>query len=239
MECAGETDTSSIRVLPDACVELFLNYTSTPVALIENELHQRSIATFRMSRPADVHMRKGSGVIAVCFYPGTAYPFMPVPMNLLSDTATSLEDLWGTVVPDLEEQIAACNNNEARAALVQQSLLKKLHASNPNTQLAHCLKQVQQSKGTVQVEHLACTVGLSQRQLSRTFQKYIGLSPKEYLRVSRFVQSLQYLKTHPAVSLTTIAYESGYYDQAHCIREYRNYTGYTPGQLVRSPHIAY
>ena len=46
MECDDDTDTSYIRVLPDACVELFLNYTSTPVAIIDNELHKRSILLF-------------------------------------------------------------------------------------------------------------------------------------------------------------------------------------------------
>lgn len=40
------------RVLPDTCVEQFVNFTSTPVAIIDKELHKRSIISFRMSRPA-------------------------------------------------------------------------------------------------------------------------------------------------------------------------------------------
>jgi hypothetical protein len=43
MDCEDDVDTNHIRVLPDTCVELFVNYTSTSVAIIGNELHKRSI----------------------------------------------------------------------------------------------------------------------------------------------------------------------------------------------------
>src|SRR5690606_9364089 len=70
MDCEDDADTRHIRVLPDTCVELFVNYTGTPVAIIGDELYRRSIVTFRMSRPMDVQMRKGSGCLAICFFPG-------------------------------------------------------------------------------------------------------------------------------------------------------------------------
>ena len=87
MNCDEETDTNQIRVLPDACVELFVNYTSTPIAVIENELYKRSIISFRMNRPVDVQMRKGAGCLAICFYPGMAYKFFQVPMCTLASVS--------------------------------------------------------------------------------------------------------------------------------------------------------
>ncbi|MHA4807351.1 DUF6597 domain-containing transcriptional factor [Flavitalea flava] len=94
MDCDADADTSHIRVLPDTCVELFVNYTSTPVAIIGNELYKRSIITFRMSRPMDVQMRKGAGCLAICFHPGMAYMFFQVPMHVLTDTTAALSDIW-------------------------------------------------------------------------------------------------------------------------------------------------
>src|SRR5918993_3486735 len=94
MDCDLDADTRHIRVLPDACVELFLNYTSTPVAIIGNEAYNRSIITFRMSRPMDVQMRKGSGCLAICFHPGRAYRFLHLPMNVVTDTTVLLDDIW-------------------------------------------------------------------------------------------------------------------------------------------------
>ncbi|MBB5644191.1 helix-turn-helix domain-containing protein [Pedobacter cryoconitis] len=239
MECDDDTDTNYIRVLPDACVELFLNYTSTPVAIINNELHQRSIVTFRMSHPKDVQMRKGTGVIAICFYPGMAYKFIQIPMHTLSDTTASLSDIWGCIAAEIENEMAESSNNEVRVNLLQKYLFKKLANDKNDLQIAHCLRQVQLSEGLISVGRLVNNTGLSQRHLSRKFQEYVGLSPKEYLRVSRFILSLDHLKRYPLFSLTEIACKSGYYDQAHFIRDYKDYTGYTPGQVVRASHILY
>jgi AraC-like DNA-binding protein len=238
MECDGDTDTSYIRVLPDACVELFLNYTSTPVAIIGNELHRHSIVTFRMSQFMDVRMRKGTGVIAICFHPGMAYPFIQASMHIFSDTTTALADIWDCTT-EIEDKVAGTFNNEVRVSLVQKYLLKKLANGKDDLQIAHCLRQVRLSGGLIPVERLVCDTGLSQRHLSRKFQEHVGLSPKEYLRVSRFIFSLDHLKRYPEFSLTEVAYESGYYDQAHFIRDYKDYTGYTPGQVVRARHILY
>lgn len=239
MACDAAADTRHIRVLPDACVELFLNYTNTPVAIIGEELHQRSIVTFRMSRPVDVQMRKGAGVVAICFHPGMAYQFIRVPMHALSNTTTALVDIWDRMAAEIEDKMAGVNNNEVRVSLAQKYLLRELANGKDDLQIRHCLKQVQLSGGLIPVARLVRDTGLSQRQLSRKFQEYVGLSPKEYLRVSRFTLSLRHLKKYPLLSLTEVAYKSGYYDQAHFIRDYKDYTGCTPGQVVRSPHILY
>ncbi|TKC63585.1 AraC family transcriptional regulator [Pedobacter hiemivivus] len=239
MECDDGADTSYIRVLPDACVELFFNYTSTPLAIINDELHKRSIATFRMSRPMDVQMRKGAGVVAICFHPGMAHKFIQVPMHTLSNTTIDLTDIWGCTAAEIEDKMAGCSNNEERVGLVQKHLFKKLVNSKDDLQLAYCLKQAQLSGRLIPVGRLVSNTGLSQRHLSRKFQDYVGLSPKEYLRVSRFILSLDHLKRYPVFSLTEVAYKSGYYDQAHFIRDYKDYTGCTPREVVRARHILY
>lgn len=239
MDCDNDAETNHIRVLPDTCVELFLNYTDTPVAIIGGELYQRSIVTFRMSRSMDVQMRKGAGVVAICFHTGMAYKFIQLPMHELSNTTTSLADVWNGMATELEEKIAGTGCNERRVSLIQQCLFEQLVHAKEELPITHCLKQVQLSGGLVSAGKLASDAGLSQRQLARKFQEYVGLSPKEYLRVSRFLSSLDHLKTYPVFSLTEIACKSGYYDQAHFIRDYKDYTGYTPGQLLHSPHILY
>ncbi|HEU0126152.1 MAG TPA: helix-turn-helix domain-containing protein [Flavobacterium sp.] len=239
MECIDESDTEYIRVLPDCCVELFINYTSTPIAIIENELYQHSIVTFRMTRSKDVQMRKGSGCIAICFHPGMAYPFFNIPMHLLSDTITPLANLWNYTTSDIEEKLAAAHINDERVNIVQQHLLELLKTNGANLPIIHSLEKVKLSLSLVTISELIDDIGISQRQLSRKFQQQIGLSPAAYLKVNRFINSLYQLKKYPDWSLTEIAYESGYYDQAHFVRDYKAYTGHTPGQVANSKHILY
>ncbi|MFA4869986.1 MAG: helix-turn-helix domain-containing protein [Pedobacter sp.] len=239
MDCEDDADTRHIRVLPDTCVELFVNYSSEPVAMIEDELHQKSIATFRMSRPMDVQMRKGAGCIAICFYPGMAYQFFHVPMNLLSDRTVALSDLWHGLAAELEDKLAGLSSNEDRVQIVQKYLIQQLASDRRDLQVDYCLNQMRLSSASISVGRLSAEIGLSQRQLLRSFQERIGLSPKEYLRVSRFTHSLEHLKKYPRISLTEVACQSGYYDQAHFIRDYKEYTGYSPRQVINEQHILF
>lgn len=239
MDCDGDADTQHIRVLPDTCVELFVNYTSSPVAIIDKELHKRSILTFRMSRHMDVQMRKGAGCLAICFHPGMAYHFFQLPMHVLADTTVALSDVWSTMATEIEEELASLCDHSTRVARVQTYLLQQLAFDKHDTQVTYCLQQAQLSGGLIPVSLLTNNLGLSQRHLSRKFQQHMGLSPKAYLRVCRFICSLDHLKKYPERSLTQIAYESGYYDQAHFNRDYQNYTGHSPGEVLRSPYILY
>lgn len=238
MDCNEAVSLTYLQVLPDACVEVFINYSSSPVAIINNNLHQRSIVSFRMSQATAVQMRKGAGCLAICFYPGMAYHFFNIPMQLLSNTTTPLADLWGTLAAQLEEKIALANNNHLRAEIIQQQLLHRLSLSTHDPVIHYCLKQ-NQAGYSVPVSQWSTATGISQRQLARKFQQHLGLSPKEYLRVSRFIYSLQQLKNYPASTLTQIAYQSGYYDQAHFIRDYKAYTDHTPAQVAKANHILF
>ena len=239
MDCETDVDTNHIRVLPDTCVELFVNYTNTPVAIIGNELYDRSIVTFRMSRHSDVQMRKGSGCLAICFYPGVAYRFFHLPMHILADKTLALSDLWRGMAAEIESRLADASNHKERAVIVQKYLLRQLTQNEYDQQVAYCLGKIQQSANHMPVSQLTNDTGLSQRHLSRKFQQIVGLAPKEYLRVCRFIKSLNHLKRYPLLSLTEVAYESGYYDQAHFNRDYKAFTGYTPGQVALATNILY
>lgn len=239
MDCEEDVDTNHIRVLPDTCVELFVNYTNTPVAIIGNELYNRSIVTFRMSRHSDVQMRKGAGCVAICFYPGMAYRFIQLPMHVLADRTLALSDLWHSMAAEIESKLADARNHKERAVIVQKYLLRLLAQNECDQQVAYCLGKIQRSSGHIPVSQLTSDTGLSQRHLSRKFQQIVGLSPKEYLRVCRFIKSLDHLKKYPLLSLTEVAYESGYYDQAHFNRDYKTFTGHTPGQVALATHILY
>ena len=239
MDCDEAADTQHIRVLPDTCVELFINYTCSPIAIIDHELHKRSIISFRMSRPMDVQMRKGTGCLAICFHPGMAYHFFRLPMHVMTDRTVPLSEIWGDKAMALEDQLAGSCNNDARVKLAQEYLLQELGPDKQDSQLVYCLNQSYLSEPPKAVTKLTNALGISQRHLARKFQQYIGLSPKEYLRVCRFIRSLEHLKKYPVLSLTEIAYESGYYDQSHFNRDYKIYTGHSPGELVHSKHILY
>lgn len=83
--------------------------------------------------------------------------------------------------------------------------------------------------GAVQ-NHFALAINVSDRTIRNHFYEYIGCSPKEYLRIVKLKQVAYELK-HSQKSLTHIAYENNYFDQAHFIHEIKDITGQSPNEL--------
>jgi AraC-like DNA-binding protein len=237
MDCSAMLEPHAFRVLPDACAELFVNYSSLPLAGISGTStaeSSRSFTTFRMSSYMDVSMHPGTACVAVWFRPGKAYRFFPAPMNELSDKVAGLSILWKEAAW-LEEKVAGATNDEDRVRIVQDILLQKLlKLKRDDSHVAFCLWQVNNAQGLLSVRELSEKANISSRQLGRRFNDSVGLSPKEFTRISRFIHSLKQLKKFPSQSLTSLAYNSGYYDQSHFIRDFKDYAGVTPGELLNS-----
>jgi transcriptional regulator GlxA family with amidase domain len=70
------------------------------------------------------------------------------------------------------------------------------------------------------------------RQLERKFKKQIGISPKQLGKVIRLQSALKILLNRKTESLTNIAYESEYYDQAHFIKDFKEFTGTNPNKFL-------
>ena len=228
-----------MRVLPDTCIEIFIRYVSSPLATVNGKHLSRSLVTSRMNSFMDSQMEAGSGCIAVCFHPGAARHFFTTPLKNFNGLAIELHEVWKDA-NELEEKLSSAKDNEAHALILQQHLLVKLHENYCRDEtVTHCLWQLNLHRGSLNAQQLADGVGLSRRQLSRRFNDHIGMAPKEFARVNRFIHSLKQLKKYPALSLTKIAYESGYYDQAHFIHDYKEFSGMTPGELLECPDIVY
>ena len=69
------------------------------------------------------------------------------------------------------------------------------------------------------------------------FRHFIGLSPKSVITRLRLQDALRALNSGPAESvgsLSDLALRLGFYDQAHFTREFRTFTGHSPGFYAAS-----
>jgi AraC-like DNA-binding protein len=88
--------------------------------------------------------------------------------------------------------------------------------------------RLQDTHGRLRVEDLAGTAEVSPRRLRELFQREVGVPPKRLARILRFRHALEHLATAPAVDLTRLALDCGYYDLAHLYRDFRALAGMTP-----------
>jgi AraC-like DNA-binding protein len=72
--------------------------------------------------------------------------------------------------------------------------------------------------------------GLSPRQLRRYFEFYVGDTAKTFSQVVRFQNILHAKPLTQSLRENKVFFDLGYYDQAHFIKEFKNFYGVTPGQ---------
>lgn len=78
------------------------------------------------------------------------------------------------------------------------------------------------------VAAIAEDLGSSTRSLERAFLDRVGCAPKTFARIARFQRALALRETYPQWRWARVAVESGYYDQAHLIADFRQFSGMTP-----------
>ena len=148
------------------------------------------------------------------------------PASTFTDRVVPLGQVWGGEAAVLERQLLRASGDQQRLDLVQRFLLQR-HARLPDPMITHSLDWLENQE-TPGIEALATEMALGRRTLERVFQRTIGVSPKQFAGIRRTQHFLKGL--HQGDSLTQLAYEFGYYDQSHLIRDFKMKTGITPGK---------
>ena len=84
------------------------------------------------------------------------------------------------------------------------------------------------------MKQLAASSCLSIKQLERIFPAFVGLRPKQYLRIARFQKILQLRNSEHFENYTSLAYDCGYYDQAHFIHDFELITDLSPREFFKN-----
>ncbi|RYD93461.1 MAG: AraC family transcriptional regulator [Sphingobacteriales bacterium] len=82
------------------------------------------------------------------------------------------------------------------------------------------------------VDALSRSVCYSTKQLGRVSKQLFGLVPETLTSYKKFMEAVQAMH-RPHRSLTEIAYEAGFCDQAHFTRVFKSYSGLTPKEYNR------
>lgn len=240
---ASIRDAGRERILPDSCVELVFHFRDTyrtHFASGDTARQPGSFVVGQMRRFLEIEPTGRAGLIAVRFYARGAYLFFNRPLHEVAAGVVDLEDLWRARAREWTERIALADGMPARLRFIEQALLTLLWASGrTDPAVDRALHLIDARRGLVRVDDLAEEIGVSCRHLSRQFQRAVGVGPKEYGRIRRFLHALELLNRDGPRSLTEIALDSGFYDQSHFNHEFRELAGMSPGELATFPNVSF
>lgn len=158
---------------------------------------------------------------------GLAY-FTKKPINSL-DWLINTEELFGNIATKFLRKVNDCQNSEQMFYEVEKVFMDNILIRDLSL-ITKAIELIEINAGQIEIGELAKQLGVSDRTIRNHFYDHIGCSPKEYLRIAKLRQIAYELK-YSQKSLTEIAYENNYFDQAHFIREIQNFTGQSPNEL--------
>lgn len=103
----------------------------------------------------------------------------------------------------------------------------RLQPGAASPRLAAAIQQMQREPWN-RIDAAAANACLSPRHFERLFQQHVGLAPKTFAGILRFQHVLRLRDAQPHWTWARVAQESGYYDQAHLITDFRRFSGSTP-----------
>jgi AraC-like DNA-binding protein len=174
-------------------------------------------------------------MLGIRFYPHAAACFLQQPADEFNDRVVDFEELSGKTAKGLRERLQNTTGWTERISLIEDFLWRQLTLSEKKHDkvalLANIMQELQEEDFFDNINNLAARYGFTARYLQKLFLQYTGLTPKLFSKIHRFQNSLR-LVTGNNTSLTSIAYDCGYFDQSHFIREFKSFTGCTPSGYV-------
>ncbi|GAA6525826.1 helix-turn-helix domain-containing protein [Intrasporangium sp. DVR] len=172
--------------------------------------------------------------LEIQFSPLVAGAYLDVAPVELDSPFLSLDDVWGPPAQSLKGQLLESHDWESRFSAVGQLLMavrREQHRVDP--EIADAWRLIVATGGRVPVARLADRYGWSRTRFWRRFRAQVGLSPKRATRVVRFDRALRLVSA--GRPLAVVATETGFADQPHLNREFRELASTTPTSLLREP----
>ncbi|WP_457583449.1 helix-turn-helix domain-containing protein [Ensifer canadensis] len=214
---------SPMAVVPDGCVDIIWSSRGLAVAGPDR------VAAF----PA---IGAGETVVGLRFRAGIAASWLRTPLSELTGTIVPLDAFWRTAAGELHARMTEARSATARAAILAHAVEERLPAiTAPPADIAGCLAELRQgcSASDNPIRQLAQATGTSERTLRRRCHEHFGYGAKTLDRILRLQRFLAACRRDAAASLSALAFDTGYADQAHLTRETRELTSLSPREIQR------
>lgn len=223
----------SERTLPVGCVQWVFHKGKRLQCLQDLQLQPQSFISGQSFGFSDVRSTGEIEMITVVFQPYAAKAFLQIPLHLFNGQDVSMDEVEDRELSELSRQIVETPDNDRCILLIEQFFYHRLASCSEYNlkRLSAVLSEINlhPQVSTLQLSEVAC---LSSKQFGRVFAEYIGTTPKDFLRIVRMQRALYILQQNPASSFAQVAYQCGFSDQSHMIKEFKLFSGYTPAEYL-------
>lgn len=171
----------------------------------------------------------------IVFKPAALASFFGLPTYEFTEERTSLSnifpsEIWLNLVLNLEKE--AIDIEKVR--IIEKFLLDQFEIKQPKIDYVDKAANLILAKnGTIKIDQLVKDSSVSRRTFERNFFAKVGLSPKYYARIRRITHVFNQIAGKKSINWADLFIDSEFYDQAHFIKDFEEFTGRTPQQYLQ------
>lgn len=175
------------------------------------------------------------GIAGIVFKPAALATLFDLPMYEYTEERV---DLYNVFKKDIIDKYVASIRNafdaNERVKLLEEFILHEFELRKPSPDyIDEAATLIVEKNGMLQVNDLLQNSFMSRRTFERKFFQKVGLSPKYYARIRRIGFTCNLIAGKKKVDWPQVFYECEFYDQAHFIKDFLEFTGRTPQQYLK------
>lgn len=205
-------------------------FTATNLTLNESVIVNVSISKISTQK---IIVQPNTDRIKICaahIKPFALAYFTKTPIHSLP-WLINTEDLFGNIARKFIKRLDNAKDPETMFAEVEKVFLDNILVRDLSL-ITEAVDIIEKSEDNIEISKLSRELGVTDRTLRNHFYDHVGCSPKEYIKIVKLKRIACQLANQED-SLTEIAFDNQYFDQAHFIKELKDITGFTPGELRR------
>ncbi len=199
----------------------------------EFNLQPRSVVVGPMVTRVMLDINKNHKAVRVGFHPGGLHRFLGLSMAEMIDGHYDAVNVYGSEMEEVNNKLQEAQNIDEIKDVVESFLLKKVNALKKALPFDKAMLELMRNSGNMRIDEVASLACLSIRQFERVSKERIGVPPKFFARLIRFSKAYRMRENFPEMSWTSIAYNCGYFDQMHFIRDFKQFASVAPGIIER------
>ena len=224
------------RVLPSGAAQLVVNLAEDETRVYEDSAaglvcHRSpgTILTGVTTRFQIIDTDEQAFVAGVVFRPAGTIPFVAAPACELHPADVPLDALWGhTRTTLLREQLLGTPDPDATLDTLEAALLDMYREKTAHPAVRFALSEFRAQPSLARVRVVTDAIALSPKRFIERFKADVGVTPKRYCRLLRFQRVVARTRPGRPTDWTELALACGYFDQAHLIHDFREFSGLTP-----------
>ncbi|MEO7457895.1 MAG: helix-turn-helix domain-containing protein [Gemmatimonadaceae bacterium] len=223
-------------LLPNGFVEIMANLGPSHRVLTGHGAGEWNDAWYSGLQERSIYIEslRGTHLVSARLHPLAAAALFGASATTAANSIVDLRHLAGDHAAVLRDTLRSAPDAESRFAILEATIRSwQARATDVPDFVREAATNIDAAHGNLRIADLHAPLGISRKHLAVTFARHMGISPKRYANIRRFLWTLDRLRESTDVSWTTLAADAGYSDQSHLVRDFRRIGAASPTEYLR------